>query len=126
MSGQGKVFLFLVIATAMASCRYFGKNKQEDAIARAFDKYLYRTDIQGVVPDGTAANDSVEIVRRYIDNWIRRQIILNQAEYNLNEEQKDFNDRLEAYRNSLIVYEYESELIRQKLDTLVSQQEIEA
>lgn len=126
MSGQGKVFLFLLIATAMASCRYFGKNKQEDAIARAFDKYLYRTDIQGVVPDGTAANDSVEIVRRYIDNWIRRQIILNQAEYNLNEEQKDFNDRLEAYRNSLIVYEYESELIRQKLDTLVSQQEIEA
>jgi len=121
----GKIVLVLLAAVLLASCSFFGKKKQGDPVAKAYSKYLYRSDLQGVVPAGTTSNDSVEIVRRFIDNWIRRQVILNQAESNMSEEQKDFNDQLEAYRNSLIVYGYESELIRQKLDTVVTQQEIQ-
>ena len=113
------------IASVMASCSYFSKNDRSDAIAVAYGKYLYRSDITGVVPPGSTADDSTEIVRQFIDNWIRRQVILNQAENNLTDEQKDFSSQLETYRNSLIVYSYESELIRQALDTSVSQQEIE-
>jgi hypothetical protein len=109
----------------LASCSFLEKKKKGDAVAMAYDKYLYRSDLVGVVPPGTAPDDSVETVRRFIDNWIRRQVILNQAEHNLTTEQKDFNSQLEAYRNSLIVYNYESELIRQKLDTVISQQEIQ-
>ncbi len=124
MSGIGKIGLVLLVAGFVASCSYFDKKKRGDAVAKAYDKYFYRSDLQGIVPAGTSANDSIEIVRRFIDNWIRRQVILNQAENNLTEEQKDFNAQLEAYRNSLIVYGYESELIRQKLDTVVSSQEI--
>ncbi len=113
------------IASVMASCSYFSKNDRSDAIAVAYGKYLYRSDITGVVPPGSTADESTEIVRQFIDNWIRRQVILNQAENNLTDEQKDFSSQLETYRNSLIVYSYESELIRQALDTSVSQQEIE-
>ena len=113
------------LAFAMASCSYFSNSGRSDAIAVAYGKYLYRSDIQGVVPPGSSAVDSTEIVRRFIDNWIRRQVILNQAENNLTEEQKDFSNQLETYRNSLIVYSYESELIRQALDTIVSEQEVE-
>ncbi|KAF0199635.1 MAG: hypothetical protein FD166_63 [Bacteroidetes bacterium] len=112
------------MTAALASCNYFAKEKKGDAIAKAYDKYLYRSDLQGVVPRGVKSIDSIEIVRQFIDNWIQRQVILHQAENNLSPEQKDFTDRLETYRNSLIVYEYESELIRQKLDTLVDQEEI--
>jgi len=121
---SGKIFLILVLTASLASCKYFVKENKSDAIATAYDKFLYRSDLNGVVPKGTKANDSAEIVKQFIDNWIRRQVILHQAENNLSPEQKDFNDRLETYRNSLIVYEYESELIRQKLDTLVDQEEI--
>ncbi|MFH1119007.1 MAG: hypothetical protein V1775_04235 [Bacteroidota bacterium] len=120
-----KILLVLVLTGTLTSCHYFGDQKQSEAIARVYDKYLYRTDIQGVVPKGANSADSTEIVQQFIDNWIRRQVVLQQAENNLSPEQKDFEDRLETYRNSLIVYEYESELIRQKLDTLVSEQEIQ-
>lgn len=113
-----------MLVLILASCKYFGKNKQEGAIAKAYDKFLYLSDLQGVVPKGTATNDSLEIVKQFIENWIHRQVTIHQAENNLSPEQMDFDDRLETYRNSLIVYEYESELIRQKLDTLVSEQEI--
>lgn len=125
MSATGKLVIIVTTAVLLGSCSYFGRKKQADIIAKAYDKYLYKSDLQGVVPSGTSSNDSTEIVRRFIDNWIRRQVILNQAENNLTAGQKDFNAQLEAYRNSLIVYAYESELIRQKLDTVVSQEQIQ-
>ena len=52
--------------------------------------------------------------------------MLKQAEDNLEETNRDFTRQIEQYRNSLIIYAYESELVKQKLDTVVSQAEIES
>lgn len=120
-----KILILLLPAFLLAACTLFSKDKRGDALAMAYDKYLYRSELAGVVPEGTPANDSIEITRQFIDNWIRRQVILHQAENNLVPEKTDFSKELEIYRNSLVVYEYESELIRQKLDTVISEQEIE-
>lgn len=117
--------VFICALLVFSSCKYFNREDQADTIAVAYDKYLYKSDIQGVVPAGTSPADSLEIISQFINNWVRRQVILHQAENNLAEEQKDFNAQLETYRNSLIVYEYESELIRQKLDTVVGENEIQ-
>jgi hypothetical protein len=38
----------------------------------------------------------------------------------------DFSAQLENYKNSLIIFEYENELVKQKLDTIVSDEEVEA
>lgn len=100
------------------------KNK-EKAIARVNDKYLYPDDLLNVVPAGTGANDSIEITAAYINNWVRQELLLKQAEDNLDETNRDFTDQIEQYRNSLIIYAYESELVKQKLDTVVPQAEIE-
>lgn len=42
----------------------------------------------------------------------------------MDDEKKNVEQKLVEYRNSLITYIYESELIRQKLDTVVSDEEI--
>lgn len=103
------------------------KAKDKDkAIARVNDKYLYAEDIKDVVPPGTSAADSVEITAAYINNWVRQELLLKQAEDNLDETNRDFTDQIEQYRNSLIIYAYESELVKQKLDTVVPMSEIEA
>jgi hypothetical protein len=102
-----------------------GNEKKEQAIARVFDKYLYTDALQGLVPAGTGSRDSAEITRNYINNWIRQELLLHQAELNLADDQMDFEKQVEQYRNSLIIFKYESELVRQKLDTTVSMQEIE-
>lgn len=123
---RGSKILFLLLPVfLLEACSLLSKDKDAGAVAKAYDKYLYRSELAGVVPDGTPANDSIEIIRQFIDNWIRREVMLHQAENNLNPGQTDFSRQLEIYRNSLIVYEYESELIRQKLDTVVSEQEIQ-
>ncbi len=101
------------------------EESKKEIVVRAFNKYLYRTDLKDLVPAATSAQDSVVIVKNYIDNWIRQQVLLNKAENNLSAEKKNVDKQLEDYRNSLILFAYEKELIEQKLDTVVSVHEIE-
>jgi hypothetical protein len=115
----------IIMLLAVSSCSYLKKQPEEDILAIAGDKYLYRSEMEGLIPKGIPAADSMEIARQFIDNWIRQEVLLRHAESNLEENRKDFSKQLELYRNSLIIYEYESELIRQKLDTVVSETEIQ-
>lgn len=121
-----KYLLPLLAALLIGACNLFpwAKNN-EDVLAKVHNKYLYASEIQGLINPGTPPQDSITLVTNYINKWVREQLLLNQAEKNLSQNQKDFGKQLEDYRNSLIIYEYESNIIRQKLDTIVSMVEIQ-
>ncbi len=116
-----------IITGVLSSCSLFTKKvkNQGEPIAKVYDKYLYSLDLIDVVPPGTSKNDSMEITAAYINNWVRQELLLKQAEDNLEETNRDFSRQIEQYRNSLIIYAYESELVKQKLDTIVTTAEIE-
>jgi len=95
------------------------------AVARAYANKLYQADLVGLVPPGTPAADSAMMVRRFVENWIKQQVVLHKAEANLPDESKKVQKQLQEYRNSLLTFAYEQELIRQRLDTNVSDEEIQ-
>ena len=115
----GIVFLML-----LGGCDYFQKNSKEVVVAECYGKYLYESDLVGIVPENTPIMDSIQRVSNFIDSWIKRQVLVHQAEINLNKEDLDLKKQLEEYRNSLVIYAYESQLINQKLDTVISEDEI--
>jgi hypothetical protein len=102
-----------------------GAEQGKDPIARVKDVFLYRDDIADLVPEGTSKEDSLLIVNKYIDNWIHETLVLQKAEKNLADEQKNFRKLLEDYRRSLIIHAYEEALVSQNLDTTVTDAEIE-
>jgi hypothetical protein len=114
------IFFFL----SLTGCDYFSKTSKEVVVAECYGKYLYESDLQGIVPEGASIMDSIQSVSAFIDSWIRRQVLIHQAENNLDKEKLDLKKQMEEYRNSLVVYAYESQLISQKLDTVVSEDEI--
>lgn len=119
---------FLLLATLiLSSCTYIKTRftKDEDSIARVNNTYLDRANLAGIVPPGTSARDSLVMVKNYINNWIRNQLILEHAEGNLTEEQLDFTSQLEEYRKSLVIYTFEQKLINQNLDTTIREEEVE-
>ncbi len=123
-----KIFLFsCLMILCFAGCNYIKKKFRPDEtiLARVHDDYLYSSDIKGIVPEGTPREDSILIVKNFIENWVRNRVELHHAEKNLSADEKNFKEQLDDYRNSLIIYTYESHLIRQKLDTMVSIEEIE-
>ena len=123
-----RLLIFFLIAALTGSCTYFKKKPEQKtgAIARAYDHFLYPEDVARLISPGTSKNDSISIVKNFINSWIKQQVILHRAENNLAENQKDVEDQLREYRNSLITYIYQQELIRQQLDTVVSAEEIES
>ena len=95
-----------------------------DPLVRVGEKYLYSMDIEDVIPVGIDSLDSISLTNKHINNWVQNELLLLKAELNLREEQMDFEKQLEDYKSSLIIYAYEQELIRQKLDTNVSEMQI--
>ena len=93
-------------------------------MARVYDDYLYASGLKGLIPENTSKQDSLVLVKNYINNWVRTQLMINQAERNVAVRKQNLDQMLEDYKNSLIIYYYETELIRQLLDTVVSENEI--
>ncbi len=96
-----------------------------EAVAKVNDAILYDSQLKDIVPTGLSSKDSLDIIKKFIDNWIRETLVIQKAEDNLTEEQKNVEKQLQDYRNSLITYAYEKELVKQKLDTTITEKEIE-
>ena len=116
------LFLILLFST---SCTTFFKNQNERVLAKVYGEYLYESDVKGLVTPGTLQKDSIAITKGFIDKWIKQQLLIHQAGKNLTSDQLDFTKQLENYKNSLIIYAYENALIRQNLDTLVTEEEMQ-
>lgn len=115
-----------LILIALASCSGGKPNGGDgDLLAEVYDKQLTLEQVLPLIPEGLNPEDSTEFVKQFVDGWIRDMVIVHQAEENLPEETRNVEARLENYKRSLLVYEYEKEFARQKLDTLVSEEEIE-
>jgi len=120
-----KKLIFLAIAGFLwQSCHFFSKKKDEQALARVHNEYLYMSDIQVIIPYELDKEDSLQFLKNYVNSWINNKLILYTAEKNLTSEQKKFDKQLQDYKNSLIIYTYETELVKQNLDTIVSEEDI--
>ena len=120
------LLLVAFLALALAGCRDYLANTDRVVVAECHGVKLYAEELAGLVPEGTSRVDSLARVNAFVDSWIRRQLLLHQAENNLSDEQLDFTKQLQDYRNSLVIYAYETRLLEQYLDTVVSEEEIEA
>lgn len=116
--------LCLLTLVVMTSCLNNNSGKGL-VVARCYEYKLYDTDLAGITTPDMSPADSIERVSNFINNWISQQILLHQAEQSLRSDQLDFSKELNTYRNSLVVYAYETQLIEQYLDTIVSDEEIE-
>ncbi|MFN3557517.1 MAG: hypothetical protein ACK4VN_16275 [Bacteroidales bacterium] len=111
---------FLLPILLFSSCNFFGVRSGDERIARVGNVYLYRSDLEGIVAPGTSASDSTVIAKRYIDNWIRQQVYLKEALNHVNPNQREFQRKIEDYRTSLIIFSHESDLVRARLDTVIT------
>ncbi|GCD78401.1 hypothetical protein JCM31826_18830 [Thermaurantimonas aggregans] len=120
-----------VMFLTITACSYFNKPESKDestnnqkAIARYKDQYLYLSDISESLANAENKNDSLEIIQRMAQNWLRNKVLIDKALLNLGDEIKKFEKQIEDYRRDLIIYAYEQAYITQNLDTNVSTAEI--
>ncbi|MDZ4846471.1 MAG: hypothetical protein SH857_13090 [Chitinophagales bacterium] len=118
-----KLFPLFICLIVFSSCKYF-KTKpgisDEQPVARVQDAYLYADDIEQVLKSAGNSKDSASFVKNYVDDWIKRKLMIEKALLYLPAEELDIDKQVNDYRESLILHAYEKALILQKLDTFVS------
>ncbi|OIQ21015.1 MAG: hypothetical protein BM557_04435 [Flavobacterium sp. MedPE-SWcel] len=122
---KNNAILFLA-ALILSSCSYFKKEEQQpEAVARVNNSYLYPEDINGIVPVGTAKEDSIAIVKAYVDRWASQKLLYHAAEVNLGEEQqRQYDDLVKQYQVDLYTKAYIEGLVKRSVDTLVTDENV--
>lgn len=119
---RNSLFLTMVL---FCSCNYFQPEQKAESIARVGKSYLYKTDIATLVPSGTSKEDSVLMVRDFINRWASQKLLIEAAERNLSEKKKgEFNALIKQYKIDLYTKAYIEEVVKNTVDTLVTQQEL--
>jgi len=119
-----KYGFILLVATALGGCNS-AADSGKTPVAQVGDKKLYLSEVSEVIPPGIEKEDSVVMADDYIRKWVKKELLIQKAEENLTSEQKDVSKELEEYRNSLITFKYKNELMKQRMDTTVTDQQIE-
>ena len=115
----------IILVIFLSSCPRIEPNKQENPLARVEDMYFYPSDLPNIFYGDISAEDSAKITKTYIQKWIKNKLLLQKAELNISDEkQRQVLKRLADTRASLMIYEYQQQMINQKLDTVISQREI--
>lgn len=120
-------FFYLVFFLGIFVLNACGKSnpQQEKILARVGEKKLFAKDLVGLVGIGTPKKDSIEIIKKYLETWVRKQLLLQQAQKDTKINEAEIERKLLDYRYDLLAYEFEKEYVRKNLDTNVKLSEIE-
>ncbi len=67
------------LSVLMVACQRPAPTEKEDTLARVGNKYLTVEQAQSAVPDFLLQQDSIGTLTKYRDEWIRQQVLLQEA-----------------------------------------------
>lgn len=97
---------------------------QSEPIARVKDIYLYPEDFKGVIPKDIGANDSAQRMDQMVRSWVKKQLVISEAQARLNLDEAELERRLLDYRYALMIHEFEKQYVNRELEKEVSAEEV--
>ena len=126
-----KKCLVLIALAAVSACQMVHRVSDSAAelfgdavVARVGEHRLMRSELAAYIPAGVSSEDSLALAQSYIKSWAEELIFLDMAEKHFSAEEKDVTKDLEDYRRTLLKYRYEERYINDRLDTLISDEEV--
>ena len=89
------------------------------------NKKLYASEIEKIIHDDTSHDDSIAIANAFIDRWIKDKLLISDAEKFLSSD-FEIEEKVEDYRNDLIKYKYQEQIINEKMSDEISDEELQA
>ncbi|MFK7934546.1 MAG: hypothetical protein AB8G22_13635 [Saprospiraceae bacterium] len=118
-------FLFLILTFSSCGDGNSATEMADKLLATVHNKSLHLSDMTGMFPRGTTAEDSTLIINAFVERWIREAVLLHEAERNVPQD-LNIDELVRDYRASLIKHNYEQVMVNQLLDSTITQQELTA
>ena len=123
----------LLMAGIFVGCDLFQiKDKQPEVItestpvARVYNTYLYPEDLEGLTSEAINSSDSTDIVERYVQSWIKKQLLIDQAASRIDFDEAEISRKILDYRYALMVHEFKQFHINEQLEREVTDDEIQS
>jgi hypothetical protein len=109
----------------LAGCRNYHNQPKRVPVAEVGNVILYYDEIPKINQHNNE-NDSAALIQNYINRWAKKQLLLKKAEENLSPSLRDEIDKqLLETRSNLVIYQYQRQMILEKLDTVLTDTELE-
>ncbi len=116
-----RYFLFLLF---LISCD-FNKKSDDNYVARVGEEFLSYSYLNDLIPENISVEDSVELANKIISEWATSKLLLQNAQNNLNENEKEsIDEKSKKYRDNLILSDYKNKISKNNPDTVVTDNEI--
>ena len=119
-------YVFLLLILLVSSCQ-LKEVSSDKIVARVNNQYLYASEVNDHIRANLSSADSTSMAKNYINAWVKEQLLLEKAVFNLNpSQQTSLENLIRQYRNDIFIKTYQEEWLKSRMDTLVTPQEIEA
>jgi hypothetical protein len=116
------IFPAVVVSLLMISCSQSGKSDSAP-IVKVGNKVLTKQVLDENIPDGLSQNDSIIEAEHFIRTWITDVLVYDIAEKNTSDKEY-INQLVENYRKSLVIYQYQEQLINEKVIKTIKEQDL--
>src|SRR5204863_8060059 len=120
-----KILLIILAGLSLTCCDLIkmkkdqtGSDAARQPVARVNNTYLYKDELIGLVNSGISKSDSAARLDAYINSWIRKQLLIQEASRKININEAEVERKILDYRYSIIAYEYQTYYVKQHLDTV--------
>ena len=119
-------YAFLLLILLVSSCQ-LKEVSSDKIVARVNNQYLYASEVNDHIRANLSSADSTSMAKNYINAWVKEQLLLEKAVFNLNpSQQTSLENLIRQYRNDIFIKTYQEEWLKSRMDTLLTPQEIEA
>lgn len=118
------IFILLMLSLFAIAC-----NKQteggNEVIVTVEDKVLTKNDLEAMMPPQVSKEDSIITAESFINHWIKDVLMYDIALSNMNKDKEgEINKLVENYRKSLVIYQYQEQLVNEKLSRDINREDM--
>jgi hypothetical protein len=124
---MNRILLILSLIITLAGCKNGKKEPLRTVVATVGTKTLYYDQIPKMLSPGSSGTDSIAVMQNYINSWARKELLFLKAEENLSDANKaEIESQLLETRANLFIYQYQRQMMLEKMDTTITDDEMES
>lgn len=120
-----KIVVLVVTGLFILSCSQAEKDDEREALLEVEGKFLYRDQVDAIIPPNVSESDSTQIADAFIRKWATDVLLYENAKRNV-DDKASIDALLEDYRKALTIHQYQQKLIQQRLPKEVSEEDVRA
>lgn|GEM_PF-2605913 len=120
MNHAYSVLKFPFFLLILVSCNGPGNDDPaKSAVARYKSSFLSQKELKYYLPENLSFEDSTRFAKLYVEQWLKQQIVADEAYSNLKNLEEKVEFKVRDYRAKLIALEYYNYLFKTQMDSVI-------